>query len=302
MTVWRARKIFLAAMLCLVSVVLAGASVADDAVGKTGHYAFKTETSPKVRIFYALPGTLTPETPVLFVIPGARRNADVYRDAWQPYAQKHGFAVMTLECTLKHCPTEYSYNAGGVTDRKGKMQPEENWLFSVLDPAFEDFKTRYKLNAEAYALYGHSAGGSFVHMFMMFKPHAKVSRAVSANAAFFAMPSMAEDYPFGFKNIKPKKTQIKKWLASDLTILLGEEDTGPRTKALSNGPKGRAQGSSVYARGLLFHHNGLSVAAQMEIDLNWTLDIAHGVGHSNKNMIPHALDHLDLDMTTGATP
>lgn len=289
-------------MTVIMSISALGFSGSAHAKDAAGHYTFQTGSAPKVRIFYSLPETLTTETPVLFVIPGARRNADVYRDAWLPYAQKHGFALMTLECTLKNCPTEHSYNAGGVTDPKGEIQPKDSWLFSVLDPAFDDFKARHGLEAETYKLYGHSAGGSFVHMFMMFKPDAKVAEAVSANAAFFAMPTMAENYPFGFKNIKPKTSQIREWLRSDLTILLGEEDTGPRTKALSNGPKGRAQGPSVYARGLMFHHNGLRVAADMELDLAWTLDIAHGVGHSNKNMIPHALDHLGLVSAESETP
>ncbi len=261
---------------------------------RVGDYEFHHGELPKVRIFYALPENYTADTPVLFIVPGARRNADVYRDAWLPYANKHSFALMSLECTLIDCPTEYSYNSGGVTNEKGRMQPEATWLFSVPDAAFDDFKARTGIKVPAYAIYGHSAGGSFVHMFKMFKPDAKVTRAVSANAAFFAMPNKDEKYPFGFKRLPLEKQAMLTWLQQDLTVLLGEDDVGPRTKTLSNGPKGRAQGPSVYARGLLFFHEGLKTAADFETDLAWTLDIAHGVGHSNKNMIPHALGHLGL--------
>ncbi len=299
------RSLFAAISCCVFSVLsLSIASASPEAVPsqsenvaleRVGSYVFEQGAFPKVSIHYALPETYSPETPIVFVIPGARRNADDYRDAWLPYAREHGFAVMTLECNLTNCPTEYSYNAGGVTNSSGKLQPEDTWLFSVLDPAFEDFKLRTGLTAPTYALYGHSAGGSFVHMFRLFKPQAKVSHSVSANAAFFLMPTKAEKYPFGFKNIKIKNSDVKTWMAQDMAILLGDKDVGPRTKKLSNGPKGRAQGPSVFARGLLFFHNSLSVAAELDVDLKWQIEVAHGVGHSNTNMIPFALKYLGVE-------
>lgn len=278
----------------LITAILAIPAYGQDGatVSGSGHYGYTEGNLPQMAIYYYLPDAMAADAPILFVIPGAQRNADDYRDAWIKLADTGGFAVMALECSLVNCPTEYSYNAGGVTDAKGKIQPEDTWLFSALDPAFEDFKIRTGLSADRYVLYGHSAGGSFVHMFMLFKPGAKVSRAVSANAAFFAMPNTGEPYPFGLKGMKVTKAEMRDWLSSDLTIMLGDQDIGPRTKKLSNSAKGIAQGPSVFARGLLFFHGALSSAAQLDMETAWILHVVHGVGHSNTNMAPHAVPFL----------
>jgi len=89
-------------------------------------------------------------------------------------------------------------------------------------------------------------------------------------------------------------------LAKPLTILLGDQDLGPRTKPLSNGPEARAQGPNVFTRGLRFHASGVSAAVAAEVPLGWRLEVVHDVGHSNTRMAPHAVRFLfDAQDLTG---
>ena len=91
-----------------------------------GDYSFKAWSGPELSVFYSVPDGSGPQTPILIVIPGARRNADEYRDQWHDLAHANGFIVLTLAAKLEDFPTEYDYNAGGVLDAKGQQRPEHS--------------------------------------------------------------------------------------------------------------------------------------------------------------------------------
>jgi hypothetical protein len=48
-----------------------------------------------------------------------------------------------------------------------------------------------------YGLFGHSAGGQFVHRMVSFGFRDRVAVAVSANAGTYAMPDLTTPWPFG---------------------------------------------------------------------------------------------------------
>lgn len=262
-----------------------------------GKYTFERDSLPDLRVFFTVPENSDSETPILIVVPGAQRNARNYRDEWRHLSEANQFITLVLEGTREDYPTEYEYNAGGVLSSKGELAEPKRWLFHAIEPLFGDFKARYGSERERYSLYGHSAGGGFVHRFMLFVPEARVDSAVAANPAFFTIPSTPEDpqpapYPFSCQDAGLSPDAIALWFNRPLTILLGERDTGPRTKPLSNGPLARAQGPSVYARGLHFYSSALAVAAEQDLALRWQLNVVPFVGHSNAHMASHAVPLL----------
>jgi hypothetical protein len=246
-------------------------------------------------VYYSVPPKATAKSPILIIIPGVKRNAEEYRNEWDHLATANGFITLVVEATKKLFPTEYEYNVGGVINARGEVQPEDRWLFSAIDPLFDDFKKQFGSHQEKYELYGHSAGGGFVHLFLLLKPQAKVDRAVAANPAFFTMPDDEKAFPFGMKGAPLANDALQNWFEKHLVLLLGEQDREPRTQLLSNGAEARLQGPHVLARGLGFYRAALSEAAAQHLDLRWRLEIIPGVGHSDPHVASYAVKYLFPD-------
>lgn len=239
-----------------------------------------------------MPRRAEADAPILIVIPGASRDTQRFHASWLSFAHRFRFVVITLGAPRARFPTEHDYNAGRVREPDGRPRPESQWLFSAVDPLFEDFKSRFGFTAKRYHLFGHSAGGGFVHRMLLFKPDAKVQRAVAANPAFATLPDANADYPFGLSGAPLPANGLARWFASPLTILLGEKDTGPRKQPLSNSAEARAQGPHVLARGKLLFERARAEAERLGVPFRWRLRVAEGVGHDNRAIAPHALEPL----------
>ena len=117
-------------------------------------------------------------------------------------------------------------------------------------------------------------------------------KAVAANPAFVTLPENDIEYPFGIRKAPLKTNALEKWLKHDLAIILGEEDLGPRTKPLSNGPMARKQGPNCLTRGKLLYSSVNSEAKELDIKCGWDLLTVPGVGHDNFNIAPAACEYL----------
>ncbi|MCC2604851.1 alpha/beta fold hydrolase [Planctobacterium marinum] len=262
---------------------------------EVGNYSFTQWPGGKINVEFIVPQGAGEDTPVLLVIPGAKRNADEYRDQWHELALKHQFVVLAIGCSLQVCDSEYLYNLGGLTDHQGQPQPEAMQFYSVPELVFDDFVRRFGSAQTRFALYGHSAGGGFVHTFMLNRPNAPVSQAVAANPAFFTMPDESP-YPFGLGGTAHTPESVDVWLQQPLTIMLGDQDTGPRTKALSNSARANAQGRNVFSRGLRFYATVMNTVIERNIESPWRIDVVQGVGHSSTKMVPGAVHYLFPEM------
>ena len=231
-------------------------------------------------------------TKILMVIPGASRDTQRFRASWLSFAKEDTFAVVTIGANKNYFPDEYSYNAGNAITPMGESIDSGRWLFTAIEKVFQSVKGRYGFETKKFYLFGHSAGGGFVHRYMLFMPDAPVEKAVSANPAFVTLPDKSEDYPFGLKNISINSAMMRQWLESDLGIFLGANDLGPRTQPLSNGPKARKQGPNCLSRGKKLFREAKSDAKNRNVDFGWTLKIVPRVGHDNKLIAPHAREFL----------
>jgi dienelactone hydrolase len=286
-------KVFRVALLVFMAfVVLTPTRAWSQTWDAKGVYTFDNWTGPPMRVFYSVPPDAGPDTRIVVVIPGARRNADDYRDQWHHLAMANGFIVLTIEGTTENYPTEWDYNAGGVLNADGEIQPEETRIFSVIEPMFDDFKTRFGSDRQTYGLYGHSAGGGFVHRFVLFEPDARFDVAIAANPAFFTIPDTSVAYPFGLSGASLPQGALQRWLDAPLVVMLADRDTGPRKNLISNSAEAIRQGPSVFARGLIFFHSALVAANMQGTELGWKIEVVQDVGHSNTNMASHAVKYL----------
>ncbi len=266
---------------------------------EVGHYTFNKWVGGKIDVHYIVPRNADAKSKILLVIPGARRNADDYRDQWLNLALKYNFVVLAIGCSVSVCEDEYQYNLGGITTPLGAPRPESKQFYSVPEKVFGDFVTRFGSEQTEFALYGHSAGGGFVHTYMLAKPDAPVSQAVAANAAFFTFPDTNQAYPFGLLNSPYEASRIDTWLQQPLVIMLGDQDMGPRTKTISNSDAANQQGKNVFARGLSFYAKAMNVAVERDVKPAWQIEVVRQVGHNSTNIVPFAFKYLFPDISQG---
>jgi hypothetical protein len=260
-----------------------------------GQYEFSAWAGPALTVYFSIPPQANKSSSIVVVMPGAKRNAEQYRDEWDHLATANGFITLVIEASLENFPSEYEYNLGGITNAAGELQPEETWLLSAIDLLFEDFTSRYSSQRKWYSLYGHSAGGGFAHLFPLFKPDSKAERIVAVNPAFFTMPHHKQDFPFALRRTSLPDSALGNWFSKRLVILLGDRDREPRTHPLSNGQEANLQGPHVFSRGLLFYQTCLCEAFAQDLPLKWHLEIVSGVGHSNAHMAAHAVKYILSD-------
>ena len=255
-------------------------------------FVFKDWDGDPIDVIVYIPGGAHKNTDILMVVPGASRDTQRFHASWLSFAKEDTFVVVTIGAKKNHFPDEYSYNAGNVVDSLGNLVDNKKWLFSAIEKIFITVKKQYAFQTEKFHLFGHSAGGGFVHRYMLFVPDAPVVKAVAANPAFVTLPDRTVGYPFGIKNVPINRTMVNQWLENKLAIFLGADDTGPRAKPLSNGPRARAQGPNCLSRGKRLFRQAKKEARARGVNFGWSLSVVPGVGHDNRLIAPHARTFL----------
>ena len=263
-----------------------------DQVSPPWGFVFTEWEGDPVDVIVYIPVGADKNTDILMVVPGASRDTQRFHASWLSFAKEDTFAVVTIGASKKYFSDEYSYNAGNVIDPQGNLNKKEVWLFSAVEKIFNKVKAKYNLETKNFHLFGHSAGGGFVHRYMLLMPSAPVVKAVAANPAFVTLPNKKETYPFGLKGLPIKKTMVNEWLGKDLAIFLGEDDIGPRTKPLSSGRRARDQGPNCLSRGKKLYREAKEEAIKRKTGFGWSLSIVSGVGHDNRLIAPHARKFL----------
>ena len=200
-----------------------------------------------VKVFYHIPNGEISSMPVLFVMHGMDRNGDEYRDQWVEQADKYGFIVLVPTFSSEQFPDEF-YQRGNVTSEDGSYNPENERVYVLIEEVFNYFTAHSASKAKSFSIYGHSAGGQFVHRFLLFNPTPHLDRAVAANAGWYTYPSDTVSYPYG---INGSGADVKAYYGKKMIILLGDADT-LRTSSLRQTPETDAQGLTRLARGNAF--------------------------------------------------
>ena len=255
-------------------------------------FEFSGWEGPELRVFATRPPALTPERPVVFVMHGMGRNADEYRDQWHQLALKHRFLLIVPEFSEKDFPGTDAYNIGNVSDEDGNPVPPGLWSFSAIEPLFDEVRSRFGMTAEAYSIYGHSAGSQFVHRFLFHVPDARVARAVAANAGWYTLPDFSIEYPYGLGGSAVTPEGLKQALSLPLTVLLGDRDTDPAHESLRRTPEALLQGEHRMARGFYFFDSGRKAALRESVEFNWHLATVLGADHDNRLMAAEAARFL----------
>jgi len=256
-----------------------------------GHFDFQDSpeyTGKRIPVWYFMPEAYTHDTPIVFVMHGASRNADGYRDAWSNLAARHNMLILAPEFSKDDFPKAWAYNLGNMA-RPFKLgdtvrfHPEKDWTYPVIDRIFEAVRAALPTRRTRFALYGHSAGGQFVHRYMTFTGGAKVAIAVAANAGWYTLPDYNVPFPYGLGGTGLPPARLAQTFAKDMVVLLGEEDT-KQDRYLRQTPEAMEQGPNRLQRGKFYFDLARRKAAELRAPFNWRLVFVPAVGHSNRSM------------------
>lgn len=238
-------------------------------------------------VWYYRPPRLSAAAPVVFVMHGVKRDADSYRDTWMAAAELFGFLLLCPEFAKVDYPRS-AYGLGNLIDGAGESLPEDEWTFNVIEDLFDSVKEATGNTSERYHIYGHSAGGQFVHRLALFMPQARHEIAITANAGWYTMPTFDKKFPYGLKGSAGTPKMLKKAFGRRLVILLGERDTDANDPHLRKSSAASRQGANRLERGQAFHATARQEAESLGVTLNWRLETVPGAAHLQHQMMPAA--------------
>lgn len=259
----------------------------------TGTFTFKhPENGNRVVVFYALAEGYDPATPPVLVLHGMNRNPWDYRDAWIELAAQHNFLVVVPYFREKEFPGTVGYNLGNIfaSEKDLTRQNPSVWSYHIPEIVYEQLSTMGMTTARGYLAFGHSAGSQFLHRKIGFAPDSRLLLAVSANAGWYTLPDLEETWPYGYGGTGLTEEDLPTYLASNLVILLGDQDTDPFDDSLRRAPEAMRQGKHRLERGYYFFRAGEERARELGVPLNWRIQEVPGVGHDNAGMAPAAAE------------
>lgn len=224
-----------------------------------------------------------PDTlPVVIMLHGAERNASAYTDQWAAVADLYQLVVIAPTFDKENFKGSDRYNLGNVWNEKAeRFTAVQEWTYSVIEPLFDQFVKQIGSGQRYYYLSGHSAGAQFVHRFLYFIPDNRAAKVFIANAGWYTLPDLQQNYPFGIKNIPRIDQHLNKFFAKPLLLALGEADTDTTSANFQKGEPYNLQGANRFERGKNFFKVAQAAASSSSSPFNWTLVTLPGVAHSN---------------------
>jgi hypothetical protein len=232
----------------------------------------------------ACPRRHDPATPVLFVHHGVGRNGADYRDYWMKLVDEGGVLAISIEFPEQSFPEYLWYHFGNLHDDSGTPNPREQWTYGIDERLFAALQDQGLTHRQRYGLFGHSAGGQFVHRMLSFGFRDRVAVAVSANAGTYAMPDLATPWPFGLGETNLDAEALRELLQFPITVMTGTLDTKTTGKFFPNGPRSMRQGGTRHERAHNYVRAGQAAAAALQTRCAWTVINVPDVGHDGERM------------------
>jgi poly(3-hydroxybutyrate) depolymerase len=230
------------------------------------------------------PENHTQETPVVIVQHGQSRNGREYCDAWIPVADQVGLLVVAITFAKEAWPDALTYNNGNVLNADGAIRPREQWSQAIPGRVFALLREAGVTTRTSVYLWGHSAGGQFVHRLLATQSHGIFAAVGAANPGWYTLPTLALTYPNGFGGIGLTGDDIAKFLAYPLVLFAGDRDIDSSAENLPKHDAATAQGPHRFARAHFYLAHGQAEAAKLGVACNWRLVVVPGVGHEGMRM------------------
>ncbi len=221
-------------------------------------------------------------TGFILVFHGLARDASRYRDHAMPVGERLCMLVVAPLFDSDRFPT-WRYQRGGVVHH-GSVVPVESQTVTLVPRLVAWVRAQEKQADLPYDMLGHSAGGQFLARVAAFVPN-DARRVVIANPSTWVWPSLEIAAPYGFGGVYDRtagEAALRRYLASPVTVLLGQADTGAEN--LVTGAAAEAQGTTRLERGQNVFRFAEATAHQHGWTFNWRLAVVPEVGHNARRM------------------
>jgi hypothetical protein len=232
----------------------------------------------------ARPRHVTPDTPVVFVQHGVNRNGGDYRDFWLPLVDEADVLVVAVEFSAEAFPGARWYNFGNLQDDAGAPNPRAHWTYGIVGRVFSELRAAGVTRRNTYGMFGHSAGGQFVHRLLSFGFRDRVVAAVTANAGTYAMADLDVAFPYGLGGFDVDQDALRAFLEFRLTVMAGTADVDNTSPHFPRENAAMAQGDTRYARAHRYIDNARAQAARLGTRCAWTIVDVADVGHDGERM------------------
>lgn len=262
-------------------------------IGKITFTDYAPMASKPIDLYYYIPSNCSATTPILMVLHGADRNALDYRNGWEAYAEKAGWIVIAPEFSEKYFPGGDGYNLGNIfadgdNPSAANLNPENQWLFSVLDPIFQFVKNKSGSQVETYNLYGHSAGAQVVQKFLMLPSSQHVNKAIAASAGWYTDPVKDIKFPYGLAQSPFANLDLSLFFKKDFKIMVGGNDTDPNSSSLRHNSIVDLQGLNRKDRAIHYYTLSKMISSTKNQPFNWSLEIVPSAEHDFKQSLANA--------------
>jgi endonuclease I len=269
-------------------------------INGSGLFSFDTEylqLNISMDVYYHVPSNASVNSPILFVLHGAGRNADDYRNAFVEKSEELGFIVVAPKFSDFHFPGGDAYNLGNIfidgdNPSMSTLNSEEDWSFSILDPLFNYVKTLTNNNSATYDLFGNSAGGQVAHRLLLFKSSSPINRIISCASGWYTYPDNDIDFPYGMGLFPVENINSESLFNKEMTVMVGALDNDPNAPGLRHTDEAELQGAHRLERAISFYEHSTTISEEMDIPFAWTLQVIPDIGHDFESMAPIASDYL----------
>ena len=281
-----------------------------------GQMEFLTHDQRTLKAYYYLPTGLAPDSPLVFVMHGAGRDALNHLELFAPAAERHATVAIAIAFDQGNYPTSDEYTLGlgrngvpytGVYQASEWLDPGQ-YLYREIERVFEFARNRFGLHACGYSLVGHSAGGQFVHRLVTFMRDARLLRAVAVNSGWYTLLSRGDGQdlnyymPYGLQGSPLTDDDMRAALAKDLVILVGENDTqsAENDDFVRGTDEANHQGLTRFERAFNSYDSAKASANRLAVRTNWRLDVIPKARHSFREVMASAAWYVFADV--GAEP
>lgn len=227
----------------------------------------------------------SPQQPVVIVQHGMLRNGDEYRDFWIPAADKHKLLIVAPTFSDEAWPDVDHYNNGSVfSSVDGKPRVGDGWAYAIVGRIVNCLRTTGVIGDNKVYLFGHSAGGQFVHRLMSSQPHEPFQAVTPANAGWYTLPTFDHDFPEGMGGVGLTEQNLVHLFSYPMMILAGDQDVVTDDPNLPAGAAALSQGPHRYARAHYYFETGKREAKRLGVPFNWSLQTVPGIGHDGRAM------------------